>query len=291
MNKSVGTIGRLRLYGLLMRLDRPVGVFLLLWPALWALWVAGGGKPDSLVFVVFVVGVVLMRSAGCVINDYADYKLDPHVARTSQRPIASGRVTRKEALILFVVITLAAFVLVLLLNELTILLSFVGAALAALYPFMKRYTHWPQAFLGLAFGWSIPMAFAAQSNHIPDVAWWMLLATVSWAISYDTMYAMVDRDDDKKVGIKSTAILFGKADKLMIALFQLITLAILYWLGQELGFGMAYYCGLAGAAVLAGYQQHLIRRRDAAGCFKAFLNNNWFGASIFAGLLVQYSTV
>lgn len=271
-----------------MRVDRPIGIFLLLWPTLWALLIASEGWPDGLVLFVFVAGVFLMRSAGCVINDFADREIDPHVERTRKRPVAAGRVSPRESLILFASLCLLAFLLVLLMNSLTIMLSFVGVVLAAIYPFMKRHTYLPQVFLGLAFGWAVPMAWAAQTGEVSRIAWLLLTATVVWATAYDTMYAMVDRRDDMKVGVKSTAILFGEADKLIIGVLQVITLSILLLIGVQLGMGMYFYIGLGLASVLAGYQQFLIRKRDEAACFKAFLNNNWFGAAIFAGLLLNY---
>jgi len=271
-----------------MRLDRPIGILLLLWPVLWALWIAAAGKPALPVFVVFVAGVVLMRSAGCVINDYADRELDPQVERTRDRPLAAGRVHPREALILFVVLALSAFALVLFMNRLTILLSFVGAALAVSYPFMKRWTHLPQFYLGAAFGWGVPMAFAAQTGNVPADAWILFGATLCWAVAYDTAYAMVDRDDDIRVGVKSTAILFGRADRWLIALFHALTIVLLYWAGERAGLGLTYYTGLTLAAGLAGWQQWLMRTRTRDGCFRAFLNNNRFGAVIFAGLALDY---
>jgi 4-hydroxybenzoate polyprenyltransferase len=279
---------RLRDYALLMRLDRPIGILLLAWPTLWALWFAGAGVPRLHVLVVFLCGVILMRSAGCVINDYADRGFDQHVARTRARPLAAGRVRAREALWLFVALSLAAFALVLTLNALTIQLSLVGAALAATYPFMKRYTHLPQFYLGMAFGWGIPMAFAAQTGAVPPLAWVLFAANVSWAVAYDTAYAMVDRDDDRKIGVKSTAILFGRADRLMIGLFQTATLGLLVLAGFMSGRGFGYHAGLTVAALLALYQQWLIRHRNREACFRAFLNNNWFGLAVFAGLLTDY---
>ncbi|MFZ5592727.1 MAG: 4-hydroxybenzoate octaprenyltransferase [Pseudomonadota bacterium] len=279
---------RLHQYALLMRLNRPVGIYLLLWPTLWALWIAGQGSPDLRVFIVFVLGVVLMRSAGCVINDYADRGFDPHVARTRERPIAAGRVSPKEALVLFVVLCLVAFGLVLTMNRLTIMLSFVAALLAAMYPFTKRYTHLPQVFLGAAFGWAVPMVFAAQTGAIPQAAWLLFIATVLWATAYDTMYAMVDRPDDLKIGVKSTAILFGEADRLIIGAIQVMFFAAMLLAGRQLALGAFYYLGLVVAGGFAVYQQYLIRNRDAPGCFKAFLNNNGFGAAIFCGIVVDY---
>jgi len=279
---------RLTQYAQLMRLNRPIGIFLLMWPMLWALWIASEGSPDLLVLVVFASGVVLMRSAGCVINDYADRNFDPHVERTRDRPIAAGRVRPKEALALFAVLCLTAFGLVLLMNRLTIMLSFVGVVLAVLYPFMKRYTHLPQVFLGMAFGWAVPMAFAAQTGDVPKVAWLLFVATVLWATAYDTIYGMVDREDDLKIGVKSTAILFGEADRVIIATIQLLLLAALSMVGQTAGLGGYYYFGLLLAAGLALYQQYLIRERDPGACFQAFLNNNWFGAAVFSGIVLDY---
>jgi len=280
---------RIELYWRLMRLDKPIGIFLLLWPALWALLIAGNGKPDALVGFVIVTGVVLMRAAGCVINDYADRDFDPHVKRTKLRPIAAGLVTPEEALRLFVVLCLIGFALVLLTNPLTIALSVPGAFLAASYPFMKRYTYLPQAYLGLAFGWAIPMTFAAQTGGIPWVGWELYFAAILWALVYDTMYAMVDRDDDLKIGVKSTAILFGDMDRVLIAMLQVFVLLILYAAGRQAGLGMPYVLGLLIAAGLAAYQQLLIRERVPADCFKAFLNNHWFGAAVFAGLAADYA--
>lgn len=285
---KAGFAGRVYWYTRLMRLEKPIGIFLLLWPTLWGLWVAAEGMPDMLVFVVFILGVILMRSAGCVINDYADRDFDPHVERTKLRPIAAGAVKPKEALILFVVLCLTAFSLVLLLNTFTILLSFGGALLAASYPFMKRYTHLPQVVLGAAFAWAIPMAFAAQTNDIPIVAWLLFIATVLWAVAYDTMYAMVDREDDLKVGVKSTAILFGDADKVIIGIIQLLVLLTLLIVGNHLAMSWPYYLGLAIATLLAIYQQYLIKDRAGPQCFRAFLNNNWFGCAIFCGIAAHY---
>jgi 4-hydroxybenzoate polyprenyltransferase len=279
---------RLREYALLMRLDRPIGILLLLWPTLWGLWIASEGKPDLLVLAVFVAGVVLMRSAGCVINDYADRDFDPHVERTRHRPLAAQRVTSREALGLFVILCLIAFVLVLQLNTLTIVLSVVGAFLAASYPFMKRYTHLPQFYLGVAFGWSIPMAFAAQTDQVPAMAWVLFLANMFWSVAYDTAYAMVDREDDLKVGVKSTAILFGRWDRHMIGITHFVSLGLLTLVGSMANLGYFYYAGLLAAAGLAIYQQTLIYRREAKLCFRAFLNNNWFGAAVFAGLVINY---
>ena len=279
---------RVHQYWLLMRFHRPIGIFLLLWPTLWALWIAGEGKPETKILVIFVLGVVLMRAAGCVINDYADRNFDPHVSRTCDRPIAAGRVSPKEALVLFAFLCLLAFLLVIQLNGLTIALSLVAVFLAASYPFMKRYTHLPQAYLGLAFGWAVPMAFAAQTGTVPGIAWWLLLATVLWALAYDTMYAMVDREDDLKVGIKSTAILFGRYDREVIAAIQVAMLGILLWVGHLAGLDGWYWLGLTAASGLAIYQNLLIRGRQPERCFQAFLNNHWFGAVIFLGIVLEY---
>ena len=281
-------MSRLREYALLMRLDRPIGIFLLLWPALWALLIAGEGRPDALVLVVFILGVILMRSAGCVINDFADRDIDGHVQRTRERPLAAGRVSELEAKLLFLLLCLLAFALVLLLNPLTIMLSFVGALLAATYPFMKRVTHLPQVYLGAAFGWSVPMAFAAQTGSVPPIAWLLFTATVLWATVYDTMYAMVDRDDDLVLGVKSTAILFGSADRQIIGVIQVMLLISLLRVGHQAELGLYYVAGVFVAAGMAVYQQALIRYREREGCFRAFLNNNWFGATVFTGLLLDY---
>ena len=280
--------GRLREYALLMRLNRPIGIFLLLWPALWALMIAGDGRPPPQIVLIFIVGVILMRSAGCVINDFADREIDRHVARTRHRPLTAGRVTPGEAKLLFILLCLAAFGLVLLLNTLTIMLSVVAVLLAGTYPFMKRVTHLPQVYLGAAFGWAVPMAFAAVTDTVPPLGWLMFTATVLWATVYDTMYAMVDRDDDLKIGVKSTAILFGDQDRHITALIQGLVLLALVLAGQQLKLGVWYDLGLVVAAALAGYQQYLIRDRDRARCFQAFLNNNWFGAAVFGGLVLHY---
>jgi len=279
---------RLLQYAYLMRLHKPIGIFLLLWPTLWALWIAGKGSPKLLVTFVFVAGVVLMRSAGCVINDYADRNFDPHVARTRDRPLAAGRLQPKEALILFALLCLSAFGLVLLMNSLTIRLSLVGILLAASYPFMKRYTHFPQVYLGAAFGWAVPMAFAAQTGEVPGVAWLLFVVTVLWATAYDTMYGMVDREDDLKIGVKSTAILFGNKDRLVIAIIQILLLLVLVFSGQVAGLGGYYHLGLLLASALMLYQQYLIRKREPAACLKAFLNNNWLGAAVFGGIVLDY---
>lgn len=280
---------RAQQYWLLGRFDKPIGILILLWPTLWALWLAGDGKPNFQVLLVFCMGVVLMRAAGCVINDYADRDFDPHVERTKQRPVAAGKVSPKEALGLFAALALIAFALVLTLNGFTIALSFGGAFLAASYPFMKRFTQLPQAYLGIAFGWAVPMAFAAQTNAIPMVAWVLYLAVVLWALVYDTMYAMVDKDDDLKIGVKSTAILFGDYERHIMALLQIVILVLLITVGQWQQLGIYYYVGLLVAAGFSVYQQVLIFRREKANCFKAFLNNNWFGLSVFVGLFIDYA--
>ncbi len=275
-------------YGRLMRLDRPIGILLLLWPTLWALWIAGEGRPDESIFTIFVLGVIVMRSAGCVINDLADRRFDPHVERTRDRPLAIGSVSVVEALCLFAGLMLIAFGLVLTQNRLTITLAFVGAFLAATYPFLKRFTSLPQLYLGVAFGWGVPMAFAAQTATLPRTAWLMFLTIVVWAIIYDTMYAMVDRDDDRKLGLKSTAILFDESDRFIIGVLQLIFFAGLMLLAPAADLGKWYWIGLAGAAVAALYQQYLIRDRDPQRCFRAFLNNNALGAAVFAGIALDY---
>lgn len=279
---------RLRDYLMLMRVHRPIGALLLLWPTLWALWIAGAGRPSWMLVVVFVAGVFLMRSAGCVINDYADRDFDPHVARTRERPIAAGRVSTREALVLFVGLCLTAFMLVLSMNSLTVKLSFAGALLAASYPFTKRYTHLPQFYLGVAFGWGIPMAFAAETRAVPAVAWVLLCANIFWAVAYDTEYAMVDRDDDLKIGVRSTAILFGRWDRAMIGLSHAIAIGLLAWIGALTGRGLLYYAGLTVAVALAIYQQFLIRNRDRAQCLRAFMNNNFLGAAVCAGLILDF---
>jgi len=275
-------------YARLMRLHKPIGTLLLLWPTLWALWIAGEGAPSPRVFLVFVLGVVLMRSAGCVINDYFDRDLDPHVARTRDRPLAAGHVSTREALVLFSILCLLAFGLVLLLNRLTILMSFVGVALAISYPLMKRVTHLPQLYLGAAFGWAVPMAFAAQTGGVPRVAWLLFVSNILWATVYDTLYAMVDREFDVRIGVKSTAILFGQSDRFVLGILQIILVASLLFAGQIAGLNGYYYLGLLLAAGTSVYQQYLIRARDPHLCFRAFLNNNWFGAAVFAGILLDY---
>jgi 4-hydroxybenzoate polyprenyltransferase len=280
---------RLRDYALLMRLDRPIGTFLLLWPTLWAIWIAGDGRPSIKVLLVFVVGVLIMRSAGCVINDLADRDIDPHVKRTRDRPLAAGRVRPGEALALFVILCTIAFMLVLTLNRLTVWLSLVGVLLAASYPFMKRFHHLPQAHLGAAFSWAVPMVFAAQTGSLPPICWLLFTVNLLWTVVYDTLYAMVDREDDLRIGVRSTAILFGDLDRVFVAAMQLMVLAGFYLLGGQAGLGWVYQAALVGVAALMLYQQYLIRQRDERKCFQAFLNNNWLGLVVFLGIVVDYS--
>jgi 4-hydroxybenzoate polyprenyltransferase len=275
-------------YARLTRLDRPIGIWLLLWPTLWALWISGRGRPDPHIFVIFVAGTVLMRSAGCAINDYADRSFDPRVARTHDRPLAAGRISTLEALVLFAALSMTALLLALQLNRPTLLLAVVGGFLAISYPFVKRFLSVPQMYLGLTFGWGIPMAFEAQLEQVPRVAWLLLIANVLWVTVYDTMYAMVDRDDDIKIGVRSTAILFGDSDRHIIAVLQAMTLLTLYLVGQTLHMTIWYYLGLTGGAVFFAYQLWLIRARDRDACFRAFLNNNYFGMAIFLGVLLAY---
>ncbi len=278
-------------YARLMRLHRPIGTFLLLWPTLWALWLATAGHPTPKLFAVFVAGVFLMRAAGCVANDFADRGFDPHVARTRDRPMATGEVSVTEAVVLFLVLGLLAFALVLTLNTLCIELAVVGLALAVSYPFMKRYTYLPQPYLGLAFGWGIPMAFAAALGKVPPEGWLVFIANILWATVYDTMYAMVDRRDDLKIGVKSTAILFGTMDKTIIGVLQGLLLLNLVLVGTRLELGGAYYVGLLFALGFALYEQYLIRKREPEKCFQAFLNNNWFGAAVFVGILLNFTFI
>lgn len=280
---------RLYRYLVLVRLHRPIGIFLLMWPALWALWLAGDGHPPWFVVLIFVLGVVLMRSAGCAINDFADRKVDGHVRRTKQRPLATGEVTPAEAVAVFVILSLLAFGLVLQLNWQTVALSVIALLLTFIYPFMKRVTHIPQLFLGAAFGWAIPMAFMAVTGQIPGYAWILFVATLIWALIYDTQYAMVDREDDLHIGIKSTAILFGRWDRLVVGLLQLLFLGLLFWIGAMVDRGVFFFAGLAAAATMMVYQQILIREREPTACFQAFLNNNYLGMGIFIGLVLDYA--
>jgi len=280
---------RLDAYGRLMRLDKPIGTWLVLWPALWALWIAGEGHPDGFVVVIFVAGAFLMRSAGCVINDFADRAIDPLVARTKNRPLANGEVTSREALLLFVLLLVVAGALVLLLNRLTIALALVALGLAVLYPFTKRWIAFPQFFLALAFAWAIPMAFAALQGEVPAAAWLLLAADMAWVVAYDTMYAMVDRDDDVKIGVKSTAVLLAKWDRHGIATLQLISVILFVLLGVTIGLGWPYFTGIALVAVLLAYQLWLIKDRDQTLCFSAFLHNHWVGLVLFCALFIDYA--
>ena len=280
---------RLDAYEKLMRLDKPIGTLLLLWPALWGLWFASPIYQRFEIVLIFVVGTVLMRSAGCVMNDYADRDIDPYVKRTAGRPLAMGRVAPKEALLLAAVLALIAFGLVLFLNKLTILLSVVALLLAISYPFTKRFFPLPQAYLGIAFGFSIPMAFAAYQNHVPPLAWILLAANIFWAIAYDTEYAMVDRDDDMKLNLKSSALLFGVYDVAIVMLCHGLFIAIMAGVGVWLRLGVIYFAGLALAGAFVAWQFKLIKHRDRDACFKAFMNNNWMGAAIFAGLAADYA--
>jgi len=278
-------------YMQLMRLDKPIGILLLLWPTLTALWIAAEGMPDLLVLVVFTLGVIVMRSAGCVINDYADRNIDGKVTRTMNRPLATGALKAQDALRLFVILGVIAFLLVLLLNKLTILMSVVGLFLAASYPFMKRYTHLPQVYLGAAFGWAIPMAFAAQLGEVPLIAWLLFLANVLWSMIYDTFYAMADRHDDLLAGVKSTAVLFGNDDKAIIAILQFTFLVVMGMVGSQLEMSFIYYIGLFITFALFVYQQYLVGDRRPAACLRAFLNNNWVGAVLFAVIAIHYAFV
>ena len=281
-------MARLLEYARLMRLDRPIGFWLLLWPALWALWISADGRPSERVFAIFVAGTFLMRAAGCVINDYADRRIDPHVRRTAARPLARGAVSPAGALALFVVLASAALLLIVPLAPLTRLFALVGGALAVIYPFLKRFFPLPQAWLGAAFSWSVPMAFAEQAGGVPAAGWLLFAAAVLWTMVYDTMYAMVDREDDLAIGVRSSAIFFGRADRVVIALLQLASLVLLAIVGQLSALGRWYWFGLGVAAVLAGWQQWLIRDRDAQACLRAFLNNNYLGRAVFAGLGLHY---
>ena len=275
-------------YGRLMRLDRPIGAYLLLWPTLWAVWISANGRPRAEIFTIFVLGVLLMRSAGCVINDYADRAFDPHVARTRDRPLAAGRVSTTEALVLFAILSLAALTLALRLDRLALLLALAGAFLAVSYPFIKRFLSIPQLYLGLSFGWGIPMAFAAELGRVTRVAWLLFLANLLWVTVYDTIYAMVDRDDDLKIGVRSTAILFGDSDRHIIAVLQAMTLLALALVGRRAHLGAWYAAGLVVAAALFVRQLWLIRRRDRDACFRAFLNNHYVGLAVFVGILLDY---
>ena len=282
-------ISQLRNYGKLMRVDKPIGIWLLLWPTLWALWLAGEGHPDQGLFVVFVLGVFFMRSAGCVLNDYVDRKIDPYVERTRSRPIASGAVTPAEALVLFVALALIAVGLATMLNRPARLLAIVAAGLTIAYPFVKRIVSIPQFILGAAFGWAVPMAFAAQTGGTPQLAWLLFGAALIWAVVYDTFYAMVDREDDRKIGVKSTALLFGEVDLFVIAGLQALMLATLVLVGLQAGLGLWYYLSIGAAAALMAYHQWLARDRQPAGCFAAFLHNHYIGLVVFVGIVLDYS--
>jgi len=272
----------------LMRLERPIGWLLLLWPTLWALWIAGDGNPPAGIVLIFVTGVIVMRAAGCIVNDYADRHMDGHVERTKDRPLASGAITVKEAWGLFVLLGLLAFGLVLQLNALTIKLSFIALFVAATYPFLKRFTHLPQFYLGIAFSWGIPMAFSAIGNQIPPEAWMLLAANLCWTVAYDTLYAMSDRPDDIKIGIKSTAILFGRYDLALISLFYGISFLLMFLLGRNLDLNQYFYIGLGIAAMVATLLVFQSRSRERLVCFQAFINNSWIGGIIFAGILLAY---
>ncbi|MAK67759.1 MULTISPECIES: 4-hydroxybenzoate octaprenyltransferase [unclassified Methylophaga] len=282
---------RLQPYWQLTRMNRPIGILLLLWPTLTALWIAAGGSPDIKILLIFIAGVVLMRAAGCAINDYADRHIDGQVWRTENRPLATGALTAKQAVLTFVTLALVAFILVLQLNSFTIALSLIAVLLAAIYPFMKRFTYLPQLVLGMAFGWAIPMAFAAQTNTLPSIVWWLFVANIVWTTMYDTFYAMADREDDLQAGVKSTAILFGKNDLLIQALLQLGFLLIMLLIGLQLQLSMVFYLGLLIATMLFIYQLRLSKDRERNACLQAFLNNNWVGAVVFFSIVLHYSLV
>jgi 4-hydroxybenzoate polyprenyltransferase len=281
------TESRLHHYIHLTRLHKPIGTILLLWPALWGLWIAAGGFPDIKILLIFIAGGFVMRAAGCAINDFADRHFDAHVERTNYRPVATGKIRPWEALAIFILLSLVGFGLVLLTNPLTIALSVAGAGIIAMYPFMKRYTHWPQLVLGLAWGWSLPMAFAAQSNSLPPNLWLLVAAVVCWTIVFDTYYAMVDRDDDLKIGIKSTAILFGDRDRRIIGLFQAMTVIFLALGGVSFHLGPVYYLGVTSVAAIFAYQQIITRDRDRTACFNAFMNNRWIGLIVFIAVVAD----
>ena len=273
----------------LTRMEKPIGIYLLLWPTLWALWIAGEGSPSLANVLIFVTGVVLMRAAGCVINDFADRKVDGHVKRTAQRPLASGRITSREALVFFAVLVALSFLLVLCTNAATIWLSFGGLALAATYPFMKRYTYYPQVVLGAAFSWGMPMAFTAETGSLPAAAWLLYIGNLLWTVGYDTYYAMTDRDDDLKIGVKSTAILFGDADRLIIVILQGLALGCLLLAGARFELGLWFHLGLLGAALCFVWEYWYTRERERQACFEAFLHNHWAGLLIFLGIVVDYA--
>jgi 4-hydroxybenzoate polyprenyltransferase len=278
---------KLDLYEKLMRLDKPIGILLLLWPTLWALWIATEGRPPWLLVWIFVLGTVLMRSAGCIVNDYADREFDRHVERTKDRPLTAGKVSVREAMVVAAALTLCAAALILPLSMLVWELAVVAVFLAVSYPFTKRFFAIPQAYLGIAFGFGIPMAFAAVQNTVPPLAWWMLAANIAWAVAYDTEYAMVDRDDDIRIGIKTSALTFGRFDVAAVMFCYGVALAILVWIGTQLQYGAFYLAGLGVAAAIALYHWTLIRDRDRMACFKAFRHNNWLGAAIFVGIVAE----
>jgi len=285
-----GAGAKLRAYAALTRLNKPIGIYLLLWPVLWALWLSSNGRPDPHVFIVFILGTILTRSAGCAINDFADRNFDGHVKRTKGRPLVTGAVDPLEAIAICGGLGLVALGLALTLNQITQVLTLVGGVLVVTYPFLKRFFPLPQVYLGIAFTWSVPMAFAAQTGEFPQrMAWVMFMAGLLWTVAYDTMYAMVDRDDDKKLGLRSSAIMFGDADRFIIGIMQLMTLLAMWLIGKEMELGLWYRLGIASAAMFALYQQLLIRQRKPEDCFHAFLNNNYFGMSIFIGIALEYT--
>ncbi|MBL8268851.1 4-hydroxybenzoate octaprenyltransferase [Steroidobacter sp.] len=284
-----GAATKLRAYAALTRLNKPIGIWLLLWPVLWALWLSSGGRPDPHVFIVFVLGTILTRSAGCAINDFADRNFDGHVQRTKDRPLVTGAVEPAEAVAICAGLGLIALGLAMTLNQLAQLLTLIGGVLVVTYPFFKRFFPLPQMYLGIAFTWSVPMAYAAQTGALPRMAWVMFMSGLLWTVAYDTMYAMVDREDDKKLGIRSSAILFGDADRFIIGIMQLMTLLGLWLIGKEMELGLWYGLGIAVAAMFALYQQLLIRQRKPEDCFKAFVNNNYFGMSVFIGIVLEYT--
>jgi 4-hydroxybenzoate polyprenyltransferase len=285
---SAETAGDNSPYGQLMRLNRPIGALLLLWPTLWGLWLAARGMPKWHLILIFTAGVFVMRAAGCVINDYADRNIDGHVERTRNRPLATGAISDKKALTLFIILVAVAFALVLMTNKLTIELSVGALILAIIYPFMKRYTHMPQIVLGAAFAWSVPMAYTAQTGELSPDIWLVYVTVVIWTVVYDTFYAMVDRNDDIKIGVKSTAILFGELDRAITAFLQLLVILCLVMVGTKFKLGVFYYVGIGAASLLFLYQQVLIRNRQREDCFKAFLNNNWVGVVVFIGIVTDF---
>ncbi len=289
MNKLLNLVGsRLVEYGRLIRLDKPIGIWLLLWPTLWALWIAGNGHPREDILWIFIAGVVVMRSAGCAVNDYADRNIDPHVTRTRDRPLAAKRIRGREAIAVYLLLSLTALALIWPLNWLTRYYAIAGAGLALAYPFMKRITSLPQAWLGMAFSWSIPMAFAALTNSVPEVAWWLFACALLWTVVYDTMYAMADRADDLRAGVRSTATLFGDWDRWILGILQLLIIMGLLEVGASLNFGWRYQTGLLAGAGCFVWQQILIRRRSAPDCFKAFVQSHYFGLCVFLGLVMEY---